>query len=281
MPTAAPPKPPPPAPPKPPAAKPPSVSSPQPRAFSASSGVTVRAHKVMIYGPGGIGKTELCANMKKIGIVPFFLDVDDGTPFLDVARIEPPLVSFDELRTVLNDDQLFDKYDAIVLDSLTRIEELAIEWVIANVKHDKGKPITCIDSYGWGKGFAHVFDAMLLLLSDLDRVIRTGKHVVCVCHECTETVPNPGGDDWIQYQPRLQSTKQGRIRERAKEWCDHLLRIEFDVHVVEGKAQGSGSRTIYPTQTPTHWAKSRTLSESIVYKQGDATLWTQLFNGGK
>lgn len=281
MPTAAPPKPPPPAPPKPPAAKPPTTPKPVTRSFGVSSGVTAKAQKIVIYGPGGVGKTELCANMKQAGVNPLFVDIENGSQFLDVDRLDPSPESLDELRGVLADDSLLANYDAVVIDSLTIIEEIAARWIIQNVKHEKGKPISVLADYGWGKGFGHMFDAMLLLLGDLEAVVRTGKHVVCVCHECAEKVPNPGGDDWLQYQPRLQSTNQGRVRERVKEWCDHLFRVEFDVFVQDGKATGSGSRTIYPTQMPTHWAKSRTLSDPIPYKRGDATLWTQLFNGGK
>ena len=275
------PPPPPPAPPRPPTSKPPAR---QPKAsteaFSVSQGVTVEAQKIVIYGPGGVGKTELCANLADVGLKPLFIDVENGSRFLDVTRIDPSPTTLEDLRAVLQNRELLEPFDVVVVDSLTKVEELNVAWVIANIQHEKKKPISAIEDYGWGKGYTHLYDTMLLVLGDLDGVARFGKHVVCVTHECTAPVPNPGGEDWIQYQPRLQSTKQGMIRERVKEWCDHLLRVEFDVFVEGGKAQGSGSRTIYPTQMPTHWAKSRTLSESIPYKQGDAALWEQLFKGG-
>jgi len=272
----------PPAPPKPPAAKPPSAASKTTQTFGVSSGVTAKAQKIVIYGPGGVGKTELAANLLKIGIKPFFIDVENGSQFLDIARVDPSPDSTEGLRCVLQFRELLADYDAIVIDSLTKVEELNSDWVIRNVKHEKdGKVIKSIDSYGYGKGFSHLFDAMLTILSDLDAVARLGKHVICVCHECADKVPNPSGEDYLQYQPRLQSTSQGRVRERVKEWCDHLLRIEFDVCVNDGKAVGSGSRTIYPTQTATHWAKSRTLSDPIPYERGSAELWNQLFKGDK
>lgn len=272
-----PPKPPlPPAHPKPPAFKSPSGASKPTQAFGISSGVTAKAQKVVIYGPGGVGKTELAANLKQIGINPLFADVEDGSRFLDIDRLDPSPSTFDELRAVAGNAELLASYDALIIDSLTKVEELCITHVLGTVKHEKGHAVTSIDGYGWGKGFGHVYDAMLILLSDLDAVARSGKHVICITHECTAKVPNPGGEDWIQYQPRLQSTPQGMIRERVKEWCDHLFRVEFDVFVDGGKAQGSGSRTIHPTQMPTHWAKSRTLSDPIPYERGSAELWKQL-----
>jgi hypothetical protein len=64
----------------------------------------------------------------------------------------------------------------------------------------------------------------------------------------------------------------------VKEWADHLIFVGFDVHVTdEGKGQGAGTRTIYPVERPTHMAKSRSLSDPIVYERGSAELWQKLF----
>ncbi len=104
--------------------------------------------------------------------------------------------------------------------------------------------------------------------------------MIGIAHECTANVPNPSGEDWIRYEPRLQSPPSGKgsIRHRVKEWCDHLLFIGFDVHVdSDGKGQGAGTRTIHPVEYPTHWAKSRELAEPIPYYRNDAELWRQLF----
>ncbi len=54
--------------------------------------------------------------------------------------------------------------------------------------------------------------------------------------------------------------------------------IGYDVVADKGKARGGGSRCIFPTELPTHWAKSRTLADHIVYQQGQPQLWKQLFN---
>ena len=35
-------------------------------------------------------------------------------------------------------------------------------------------------------------------LADLDRHCRAGRHVVLICHDCTSTVPNPAGEDWLR-----------------------------------------------------------------------------------
>lgn len=259
-------------------ARAPSNGQREPRKFSVSRGATTVAHKIVIYGPGGIGKTELCSLMADVGIEPVFCDIENSSGFLDVARFEPAPETFEDVRDALH--SVDSSAGAVIVDSLSKLEELARDFVIRTVPHEKGQSIRIrsIEDYGWGKGYTHLYEAMMLILQDLDAIARLGIHVVCVCHDCTEKVPNPGGEDFLQWQPRLQSpSKQGKLRERVKEWCDHLLYIGWDRFVEGGKAVGSGSRTIYPVELPTHWAKSRLLDEPIEYLRGDPTLWHRLF----
>lgn len=190
------------------------------------------------------------------------------------------LTTWDELRAVLHDADLWKDFGAVVIDDLTKAEELAAQWVVQNIPHEKpGKVVSSIESYGYGKGFTHLYETFLQLLGDLDAHIRAGRQVVCIAHECTAKVPNPAGDNWIRYEPRLQSPESGKnsIRLRVKEWADHILFVGYDVHVTdEGKGTGAGTRTIYPVELPTHLAKSRDLSEAIPYVKGNAELWQKL-----
>ena len=235
-----------------------------------------------MFGPGGVGKSMLASLIERY-CRAVFIDIEEGTHFLDVTRISPTPETFEDLlravRLLANDPEC----QTIVIDSLTKAEELAVDYTIRTVRHEKKDvKITSVESYGFGKGYTHVYESFLLLLQELDRAARNGKHVIGICHDCVATVPNPAGEDWIRYEPRLQAPPSGKgsIRHRVKEWCDHLLYIGFDTHVSDdGKASGSGTRTIYPVEMPTHWAKSRSLSEPIPYLHGDDTLWTTLFGG--
>lgn len=254
------------------------------RPMGVSRGIVPCGHKIVVYGPGGVGKSKLCSLLSQVGINPLFLDVEDSCKFLDVDRIDPTPATWDEVRSVLQNRELIDQYGAVVVDSFTKAEEFATNWTIENIPHEKGKSykiIKGIEDYGFGKGQSHVYETFLQVLSDLDAIARSGTHVICTAHDCTANVPNPGGEDWIRYEPRLQSPSSGRasIRHRVKEWCDHLLYVGFDVSVNEdGKADGQGTRTIYPCEMPTHWAKSRTLRDTIEYRDGSAALWKKLFN---
>ena len=219
--------------------------------------------------------------MGLIGKQVKILDLDDGSRNVSVKRAGP-FNDWSTLRAYLQDESKWQGIDVVGIDSLTRAEELAIDWTLENVTNDKGQKVRSIEGYGYGKGYQHVYDTFLSILADLDQHRRTGRDVVLVCHECTSAVPNPAGDDYICYQPRLQSLSSGKssIRYRVKEWADHLFFVGYDVFSEDGKATGSGTRTIYAQEQPTHWAKTRAgdrIPGPIPYEKGSAQLWVQLF----
>lgn len=256
------------------------------RPIGISRGRVVAGQKVGIYGPGGVGKTELCALIEQIGIVPVFCDVEDSSKFLDVVRADPAPTTLEELRAFLHTVPAMQDVGAVVIDSATKVEEFCATWVVANVKHPEKpeKTIRGIEDYGFGKGYIFIFEAFLQILGDLDACSRAGKHVLMTMHDCTATVPNPRGEDWLRYEPRLQSPPSGKgsVRHRVKEWVDHLLYVGFDVNVdSDGKATPSAVRTIYANEQPNFWAKSRTLEGIVKYSRGSAELWEKLFNVNK
>ena len=89
---------------------------------------------------------------------------------------------------------------------------------------------------------------------------------------------NPTGEDFLRYEPRLYASQNVSVRHRVKEWLDHLLFVGYDIFAKNGKATGSGTRTIYPVEMPTHWAKSRKLRDPIPFQsETDSNLWQRLF----
>jgi hypothetical protein len=178
------------------------------------------------------------------------------------------------LRDVIQADG-WEKVRSIVIDTGTRAEELAVAHTLETVLVD-GKRVTSVEGFGYGKGYGFVFDTFLPLLADLDRHARAGRNVVFVCHDCTSTVPNPAGEDWLRYEPRLQSPNSGKasIRLRVREWADHVLFVGYDVSVgKDGKGRGAGTRTLYSAEVPHCMAKSRTTQETIPLGDDGEAVW--------
>jgi len=196
---------------------------------------------------------------------------------LDVRLVEG-ISDWQDVRDALCSDG-WDEVRTVVIDSATKAEEHAVAWTLANVPHEKGHCVKRIEDYGYGKGYQHVYDTFLTLLGDLDHHVRTGRNVILVCHDCVANVPNPTGEDWIRYEPRLQSPSSGKasIRLRVREWTDYLLFLGYDIDVRNGKGTGSGTRTVYPCELPHCMAKSRGFAEQIELIQHDVTFWNNVF----
>ena len=238
----------------------------------------------MIYGTGGIGKSTLAAFLP----APLFFDIERSTRKLNVAFD-------DDLRTNPSWPMLRGKLAAIeasppegvktiVLDTATVAEELAKEHVIATRKATRASGVDVvvdsIEDYGWGKGWQFIYDEFCGLLADLDRIAVKGLHICLIAHEVASPVPNPAGEDFIRWEPHLYSgDKKGRgsVRQLVKNWADHVLFIAYDIAVKEGKGRGSGSRTIYTQELPTHIAKSRTKQLTISFDlQDPSAVWREL-----
>lgn len=275
-----------PPPPRAPAGAPAAVTHAPKRGVTFSKTAKKTGHRVVEFGEGGIGKTTLACMAP--GPVAIF-DLDDSLPRLQAGFIQQGLDvrqvegcdSWEAIRCMLHGDG-WDGIETIVIDSITKAEELAIAHTLATVPGEGGSRVTRIEGYGYGKGYQHVYDTFLPLLGDLDQHIRVGRNVILVAHCTPSNVPNPQGNDWIRYEPRLQTTSgwKASIRLRVREWADHLLFIGYDVSVnKDGKGVGSGTRTMYPTELPHCMAKSRTLSEPMPIVKYDASLWTELLKG--
>lgn len=253
------------------------------KTFGVTSGVSRTTHKIGIYGKGGAGKTSLARLTSAVGLRTVFIDLEGGTADQDAHRIEH-VETWDNLRSVLHDTALLDPFDCIAIDSLTKAEEMAAAWTLANVPNDKGQYVKNIKKYGWADGDSYVYDTFLGILADLDVLAKT-KNIIVIMHACEDKTANPAGLDYLSWQPRLQKAAKGDIRSKVKEWLDHLLFIEMehiiadpnDAKIKVGKAIGDCTRIIHSTELPHAWAKSRTLREDVTFIENDPAIWKTLF----
>ena len=247
-------------------------------------------HRVVLYGTGGAGKTTLACSLPGRTA---FVDLDeslgklagvqdrlaDGSVVAVDVRGEDGEPTWERLTAALAAPG-WDGIDNVVIDSFTAAEELAKAFVLKTVPVGKGMLAKSIEDYGYGKGYVHLFDAVTAVLPLFESHIRAGRNVVLICHECVQTCPNPAGDDFIRYEPRLQSPSGGKasIRYRFKEWADHVLFLKLDCEVTEGgKAKGGYFRTVYPADLQWCMAKSRTLTAETVVDNG-AAFWKSVLD---
>jgi hypothetical protein len=239
--------------------------------FKLSSGITSASHATLLYGTGGIGKSTLASLAPGALIIDLALETDE----LNIRRVTG-INTWNDLRAFVRDGD-FSDVQTLVIDNGTAAEELCRQHVIAYVKGGKNQTINSIEDYGYGKGGTFLVEEWRKLLGDLDVHRRANRNVVLIAHERIGKVPNPSGEDFIRYEPRLYSDKNASVMHVTKEWCNHVLFISYDVVASDGKAKGSGTRTIYSAETATFMAKSRTLdSTPIPFQRGDGSVWNKL-----
>ena len=220
---------------------------------------------IILYGDSGMGKTTLAAMSPK----PVFVALDRGSSKIKHPVTGKPLnyipgiETFDDFRDVLHQTDLFNDYETIVIDTATLIEPIALAWTLENIPHEKGCTITGIESYGYGKGYRHVYDTMRLPLADYDALIHAGKNVLILCQKDQIDESNSGGEDFKCDVPKLpkEHGQTPAVWPLYCEWADHILKIDYEsISAKDGKAIASNSRVIRVHPEAHFKAKSRTIS---------------------
>lgn len=202
----------------------------------------------VIYGPEGIGKSTLASHFPS----PLFLDVEDGTAQLDVARVACPtwdalLAAVKTLATNPHGAQ------TIIIDSADWAEKALIEHMLKQ----SGK--SSIEDYGFGKGYTILAEHWMRFLGQCDALVAAGLHVVFTGHSLVKRMSPPDQTDgYDRYELKLSK----QVAPLLKEWSDLLLFCNFKVLVVEGtdgkiKAQGGKERVMYATHSAAWDAKNR------------------------
>jgi hypothetical protein len=246
--------------------------------WSVSNVRAPRGEAVLLHGDAGSGKSTLAAQIQGA----LFLDLNRGTRELNVSRAlrsDGLDWDFESIRGLVQ-SLTPDKCRTLVVDTATEAESLAQDWTLRNVSHEKGSPIRRIEDYGFGKGYQHWYDTFLLLLADLDRLLDRSVNVVLIAHSVRATVPNPMGEDYLRFEPRLYAGgKDGKSSTRARviEWADHVLFLGLDVAAKDRKAIGGTTRTLYAEGSAAWVAKTRKRVDGAVpIELGDGSFWRAL-----
>src|SRR5688572_29075050 len=110
----------------------PPPSPPSAKKITFGKIATSTGHRILLYGPGGIGKTTLAASAP--GDVAFF-DLDESLPRLRLENT-PNIVevsTWSELRNALSLEWPAN-IKTLVIDSATKAEELAVAHTLTTTK---------------------------------------------------------------------------------------------------------------------------------------------------
>lgn len=226
--------------------------------------------RIVLYGKPGHGKTTLVDAMP--GPVAFF-DLDDSLGPLTTkgavknAQRIAGIKTWEDLRGTLNGDG-WDEIKTVVIDTLTRAQDLATEFMLKTVMHPENHVrVDKMEDYGYGKGYRFLLDVFLPLLSDLDRHVHAGRHIVLICHESNTEESDNDNENWREFTLQLMHTDKNSIRKQVIQWADHVLFMEIDRAVLvnkkskRGKSVIGNSRTIYTAPCGKAVTKCRTLDE--------------------
>ncbi len=219
--------------------------------FEVTTGVIAKAQKVVIYGPEGIGKSSLAAQLPN----PVFVDTEGSTNNMNVARLTKPTswtMLLQEIDYVLQTHQ----YSTFVIDTIDWAERLAIQH-ICEVAQKKS-----IEDFSYGSGYIKLEEEIGRFLNRLQDVVDQGINVVLTAHSQIVKFEQPdemGAYD--RYTLKLGKKTQARTSALVKEWADMVLFCNYETFAVQNdnkknKAQG-GKRVIHTTHAPTWDAKNR------------------------
>ena len=217
---------------------------------AVTTGRIIRPHKLVIYGPDGVGKTTFAAGAP----APLFLGAEDGTNNMDVSRL-PGLKTFQDFKnafTALANEK--HKYQTVVVDSLDWLETIVWDHV---VKSENKPNITNIDDFGYGKGYAHALDEWRSMLPFIDAIRDKGINFIAIAHSKIKTFQDPGTPQgYDRYQLKLHDGAAALWRECV----DTVLFANYVTHTSaddKKRGFGEGERFLYTERRPGFDAKNR------------------------
>jgi hypothetical protein len=218
-----------------------------------TTGKQTRAQRVVLYGVESVGKSTFAAQFPK----PLFLDIEQGTSHLDVDRCD--IGSWKQLTEALAEAKATD-YQTIVIDSADWAERLCVEDLLATSKK------TSIEDFGYGKGWVMVAERISRMLTSVDALIDSGKHVVLIAHSRIVKFEAP---DALAPYDRYELKLSKQCSPLLKEFADELWFLRFKTKVStsdtgRGKGLGGKERILLTTHSAAYDAKTRSgLAEEL------------------
>lgn len=219
--------------------------------MNITSGVILKAQKIVLYGPEGIGKSTFAAQFPD----PLFIDTEGSTNLMDVKRLDKPSSWSMLASQVIEVRNTPECCKTLIIDTIDWAEHLCNAHICANA----GK--TGIEDFGYGKGYVYVKEEFGKLLNALTEVTEAGINVVLTAHSILRKFEKPDeAGAYDRYELKLGNKAGSQISALVKEWADMLLFANYKEMIIEingkKKAQG-GQRVMYTQHHPCWDAKNR------------------------
>ena len=222
-------------------------------AYEITGGKVIKAKKVVIYGPEGVGKSSFASCFP----APVFIDTEGSTNNMDVRRLPRPTswaMLGEELAQILKTKPC----GTLVIDTIDWAENLCIEHICA--KAGKGG----IEDFGYGNGYVYEKEEFAKFLNRLEEVIEAGINVVLTAHAQLRKFSQPDEiGEYDRWELKLGKKTGSVISPLVKEWADLLLFANYKTMAVaidkdgkKFKAQGN-ARVMYTEHHPCWDAKNR------------------------
>jgi len=211
------------------------------------------APKIVLYGPGKIGKTTMAACAPNpIGIL-----TEDGCHHVDTTAF--PLATslddvYEQINVLLTEEH---EFQTVFLDSLDWLEPLLYAHVCqANGWKD-------IEAPGYGKGYIAAAEEWRNLLAWLDALRnQRGMGIVAIAHDQIKRFENPTGESYDMYTLKLHQRSTALVQE----WADVIAFLNYKSFTKKEdagfnkkavKAVGTGERLMYLEARPAFLAGNR------------------------
>jgi hypothetical protein len=220
---------------------------------SISKTKRLRAPKIVIAGPGKIGKTTFASQAPNaVGIL-----TEDGADAVDASAF--PLCSslsdvYSAIGTLLKDKHDF---ESVFLDSLDWLEPLLHQHVCEANKW------ASIEAPGYGKGYIAAAEEWRTLLSGLEALrAQRNMAIILIAHDKIKRFESPLHEGYDQYTLKLHD----RAGALVQEWADVIGWANYRVVTTqsdagygnkETKARTTGERILHVEPHPAHMGGNR------------------------
>lgn len=255
------------------------------KTFSVSQFADNQAgNKILIYGRTGMGKSTLASMAPNC----VFIQPDNGLADLvnpltgEAPDVVQGIDTFSDLRVALQTPELFNDYDTINVDTATYVQGMAEAHVIETIKPSSGRA-TGIESYGYGKGYKHVYDQMKLFQDDLDNLSRLGKNIVLLSQLAHVDKTDTTYGSYYFAQPELYDKKNAPICGLFVSWANFVFKLDYEQVEIEDKiGMTTGTRALFTQPEFSFEAKSRgrllkDLPLVTFKEETDDSIWSLLF----